>query len=128
MDAERRETHSLLHAASGSGRKVGYLDPEPAFECRPDRKACGLYVGDLVHLSHSGCKALGGLVRDWQAIQGRCFAKGPPTGTMTRRDAQAGVAAYHLTECAAKMLAVSGPEGVKDGISALPPSSHSSHE
>lgn len=64
VDAERRKTDSLLHAAFGSGGKVGYLDPEPAFEYRPDRKACGLYVGDLVHLSHAGYEALGGLLRE----------------------------------------------------------------
>lgn len=64
VDAERRRTDSLLRAALGSGGEVGYLDPEPAFDCRADRQDCGLYVGDLVHLSHAGYEALGGLLRE----------------------------------------------------------------
>lgn len=62
LDAERRETDVLLRTALGSVEKVGYLDPERAFNCKPDRQACGLYVSDLVHLSHTGYEALGELL------------------------------------------------------------------
>ena len=63
VDAERRETDTLMRGTFGSGGGARYLDPEPAFDCGPDRQACGLYVGDLVHLSHAGYEALGGLLR-----------------------------------------------------------------
>lgn len=63
VDTERRETDALLQTTLGSSGKARYLDAEPAFSCKLDRKSCGLYVDDLVHLSHAGYEALGGLLR-----------------------------------------------------------------